>query len=299
MPSPCSVTWVFHVSFVFHNPILSLPNLNRTGACSPAFAEQLRCFFYVLMAGLQEMSPVDQVRGMACVLLLLQGPDGNVLPSWFWDYHVKAVSIAKSLPVKIASCHMCCDSPHFKTLVSLMQVSINKEIRVRFRTFYGSYMESMYSLTSFGIVMKTFPLNSLGGLDEDKHEELLRLRRESDSCQDGQDKHVSDGMSTNQQHAPINFPPVVPRDNDVLLGRGKPFQSHKGNVQLTALVHTKYKAAYKKSSVNERVQIVNTIDIHIKQELGGRFLKKTADGLDWVVVSHDEALKKIKNTFRS
>mmetsp|Transcript_9286 Transcript_9286/g.26510 ORF Transcript_9286/g.26510 Transcript_9286/m.26510 type:complete len:599 (-) Transcript_9286:96-1892(-) len=269
----------------------------------------LRCFFYVLMGGIQEMDELDQTKGLVCVLLLLQNSKKNLLPSWFWDFHVKSVPVAKSLPIKIASCHMCCDSPHFKTIVSLMQVSINKEVRVRFRPLYASYFESMYSLSSFGIDKRNFPLNDMGDVDAPKLQHLLRLRQQSEQEQDRivrQELIDAITASASAQHIPLDqilngtdMTLVVPNSKDVLMGRGRSFQNHVGNIRLSQIVQENYKAAHNQSTTEQRVALVEEVRLHIKQDVGGRFLKKTPNGLDWMLVSDEEEVKKVKNTFRS
>ena len=78
----------------------------------------------------------------------------------------------------------------------------------------------------------------------------------------------------------------MPGVGDVLVGKGKPFQQHPGNVRLRQLVELhvdKYKAAKKGDKTTITRGIVETITKN-----SGRFLKKDSDGW-WVEVTRDDA----------
>lgn len=74
----------------------------------------------------------------------------------------------------------------------------------------------------------------------------------------------------------------------VLLGRGKPFQSHYGNIRLHKLVNEN-REQYLGASRDEKNSIAKSIVQNIKRgtdgEPSGRFLKRADDGRDFWYVS--------------
>ena len=101
--------------------------------------------------------------------------------------------------------------------------------------------------------------------------------------------------------------------NDILLGRGKRFQNHFGNIQLNKLLESYYheyssiQRSDSKNFIQVKADIVYKIIKIIQNEYGGRFLKqhdrqqKSDDGDDelWVVVDDKIAKDKIAYGFRT
>ena len=99
-----------------------------------------------------------------------------------------------------------------------------------------------------------------------------------------------------------------PRDEDVLLGRGKPFQTHQGNVSLNSYIQ-QHKLQYQSAKKADKRRIGQTI-LSEFQRRGVRFLKRVdespgapspfppSSSVLWLQVSDDEAIDKICHTLR-
>jgi hypothetical protein len=141
----------------------------------------------------------------------------------------------------------------------------------------GSQSEVSYSLQSFGIPASIFPLTEKGEVTNDYNREMWEKRR---TLERAKQKVVRVG---------------VPGRNDVLLGRGKGFQQHIGNVRYRHLIEehlTQYESVSKigKKELTEEV-------VEIIKEASGRFLKEDSAG--WAEVGDDVARFKVSHTFRS
>jgi hypothetical protein len=90
---------------------------------------------------------------------------------------------------------------------------------------------------------------------------------------------------------------IAPSSNDVLLGRGKPFQEYPGNLRLAILVD-RYREKYMDAGRCDKAIISQHLVYQIKKA-DGRFLKKlTSDG-PWVEVSDEVARDKVGHGFRT
>jgi hypothetical protein len=80
-----------------------------------------------------------------------------------------------------------------------------------------------------------------------------------------------------------------------LLGRGRPFQEHAGNLKCNYVVVAAMEK-YEEASRNDKTNIAKDVIATIKA-YGERFLKQS-DGV-WQVVDDAEALQKISHSFRT
>jgi hypothetical protein len=88
-----------------------------------------------------------------------------------------------------------------------------------------------------------------------------------------------------------------PSSQDILLGRGKPFQNHPGNKRMLTIVD-KYKRRYFCEKRDKKREIVEEV-LAVIAKNGGRFLKRTEDGQYWVQVGHAVCFEKIGHALRS
>ena len=106
-------------------------------------------------------------------------------------------------------------------------------------------------------------------------------------------------MEAQRRYERLNFPLrstfFVPFSQDVLLGKGTPFQNHPGNKRLRQLIadHIKH---YDKSQRGEKKDIALEIIGDIRQS-GGLFLKQ--DGSKWTRVNDNVARLKVTAAFRT
>lgn len=147
-------------------------------------------------------------------------------------------------------------------------------------TYLGSHVECMYSLMTFGIPKETLPVNVVDGtpivddfLADNDSEVLIERERHQKIMAQMDDNHI-----------------LFPQENDVLLGRGRPYQEYPGNRKLAMIINQR-KEEYKASGKLRKTELTNIILQDIKVS-GGRFLKKSDDGKFWVVVSDEIAREK-------
>lgn len=139
---------------------------------------------------------------------------------------------------------------------------------------------------TFGIPKEVLPVNSNNGaplLDEFLAEHNVLVQRERE------DTIASSGTDACGRI-------VLPQLNDVLLGRGRPYQEYFGNRKMTMMIQEK-KEEYASSGKSRKTELSNIILQGVKQESGGRFLKKTDDGMFWAIVTDDVAREKGESSF--
>lgn len=183
-----------------------------------------------------------------------------------------------ALPLKFASVHFCFDNTFGSSLQTYLMMSLGKCARVRLRSHCGSIMECRYALKSFGIHVDSFANGSL----TDSVQEVIKCFRELDEV-----------------HRKKMEKKVLPRPNDVLLGRGRPFQLYSGNLALTAMIdqnRTRYTTAKKMDKKAITSEIVESI-----RKSGGMFLKKAVEGsdVDWEEVDFETSRLKVSHSFRT
>ena len=106
-------------------------------------------------------------------------------------------------------------------------------------------------------------------------------------------------LEARRRYERLNFPLrntiLVPFSQDVLYGKGTPFQNHPGNKRLRQLIADQIKQ-YDKSQRGEKKAIALGIIETIRQS-GGLFLKQ--DGSKWTRVNNDAARLKVTAAFRT
>ena len=90
----------------------------------------------------------------------------------------------------------------------------------------------------------------------------------------------------------------TPNANDVLLQRGKIYQSHHGNVQLTKLVE-KYRAQYNAAQRQIEKSTINQLIVQLIHESGGRFLMRDKEDTGkWKEVPNELAWERVARRYR-
>jgi len=192
-------------------------------------------------------------------------------------------SMMNDLPNRISGHHFCYDSPTLQPGMSVFQMIMGKENRFHFRSHYGSDLEVMYSLRSFGIILdiemlsdENYVANAVNKYIEERRKiESVRKEEELKLLQQGK----------------VMYP--CPRD--VLLGRGRPYQSFSGNTRMAQYVlegADEYQSiAGKGQKMSFSLGIVRRI-----QEEGGRFLIRKSDC--WEVAPDISAREKVSHALR-
>lgn len=186
--------------------------------------------------------------------------------------------LVSSLPLRFTALHYCYDDEKQRALFFVAMFFLRRNERLRCRFHFGSDMEAIYTLMTFGIPNDALPMCTNGTLRLQGHKDYVRKMRKADDCQDDNIKRV-----------------IVPGKFDVLLGRGKPLQKYSGNLNYHYIVegyHERYEAAAKGDKANLAMEIVKKINSQ-----GGRFLKQ--DEVGWTLISDEAAKSKVSHTFRN
>lgn len=134
--------------------------------------------------------------------------------------------------------------------------------------------------------------------------EMTELSKAVGKAQNTDDDYLSDqedvaesAQASMMMHKSGTEKVVVPGAADVLLGRGKPFQSHQGNQLMLQLVD-QFRSSYLKSDRKGKHVIIEQVLGFIK-ERGGRFLMRVDYENYWVEVKRSISYRKVGHAFRS
>jgi hypothetical protein len=232
---------------------------------------QIRAIYMVLMFALKDEA--TQKRGIVGLAYNV-GRDHTTDREAVW----KAAKLVSIVPLRFTGVHYCYDDEKIRMLFGVAMYVLNRNARIRCRLHFGTHMECIYTLMTFGINASDLPVSPTGEKRLDNHNEFIRMMRKAEQVRnDGKDRVI------------------VPGTLDVLLGRGKPLQKHNGNLNYHYVVEG-YHAQYEQASKLEKTQIAKTIVDKIHEQ-GGRFLKQEEAG--WVEIDDGAARTKISHTFRN
>mmetsp|Transcript_87484 Transcript_87484/g.131231 ORF Transcript_87484/g.131231 Transcript_87484/m.131231 type:complete len:468 (+) Transcript_87484:35-1438(+) len=233
-------------------------------------ANKLKALYMVTMHALQDVE--TQRRGMIGLAYNV-GRDHTKDREAVW----KNAKLLSAIPVRFKCLHYCYDDEKVRTLFQVAMLVFNRSERFRCRFQFGTDMECIYNLMTFGIPSDILPVQTSGELRLEAHQEYVRRMRK---------QHDSDE----------NIPRIIlPSTDDVLLGRGKPLQKHPGNLRYHHIIET-YNEQYEKAMKLEKTNISKWLVEQI-QDAGGRFLKQ--DDVAWVEIDDDAARYKVSHTFRN
>ena len=138
-------------------------------------------------------------------------------------------------------------------------------------------------MKTFGIPQTILPINDHGQLKEDSISEYFehRLEVERDI------RHREEACTT------IDFPDC----NDILLGRGKPYQDFLGNIRLRKIIDShwnRYNMAEQTEKSNISMEIVQKV-----KASGARFLERHDNKDEWIEVEASIARQKVSHGFRN
>ena len=233
----------------------------------------LRSFVYLVMVMLED--PETQKSGLVMVGTNT-GKDARVDRSAVWN--IQRI-YSHALPMRIVSIHYCYDNFAVRPMMTLAMLVMGASSRVRFRAHYGTFEENQYKLLTFGIPKKALPISMNGEVKRKNYRQWLKNRY----------SHEEDETMTLQNSI------LIPGRLDVLFGRGKPIQSHIGNLRYQVLLD-KHRLAYEEAKKYEKLDITKQIVAQV-QQYSGRFLK--AEGAGWKEVDDTAASQKISHAFRT
>lgn len=239
--------------------------------------------WYTVMSLLED--PDAQRLGLAVVMYNV---GYNALQKSNLEFLLNSSFLSESLPLRYASCHFCYDDVKLLPLMSAIQMAIGKEARIRFRAHFGSDMEVLYSLNTFGLSRNLMPLDEEFNVTTDNVMSFVRRRKEVEGERERKDKAKSDNETL------VKYPQQL----DVVLGRGRPFQEFPGNTKLAGLIDD-YRVQYMSVDRRNKTKLSHAL-VQMVKDYGGRFLKRTEDGSgNWIEVSDDTAREKVSHGFRT
>jgi hypothetical protein len=145
-------------------------------------------------------------------------------------------------------------------------------------------LETQYALMTFGIPKDAVPVDSKHVLDPGPHESYIQERRQKERESELQEaaRHDSDDIP-------------YPKSQDVLVGRGRPFQEHMGNIRYLELVDANMQRYTESIDRNTKSSIFRDV-IRTIHERGARFLQ--CKNGKWVEATETAAREKVSHSFR-
>ena len=235
----------------------------------------------------------NQRRGLV-VLLINMEPK----PSNHNELAKSNVAVQSCLPIQIIAVHLCEENTQALTDIvpSLVNGILDERIQVRIRKAVvpkNDYKQIHFILNTYGIPVQTMPTKENGDFDTTYHKLFLDARKASEATIISSVKAEDGRMEpTCSEHI------YTPGFHDVLLGTDSLAKNHVGNVRYLSAVRELFPQY---DATNDRLargaffeSVLNTVHGY-----GGRFLRRDDSGIQWQVISREEALEKIGNSFRS
>lgn len=189
----------------------------------------------------------------------------------------------------------------------LIFVVIRLQIDVLFSK--GSPTETKYSLMTYGIPVSAIPVTDSGKVKNENHKRWLLRRAAKDDhlkMASASSRYTNNVISTTLPRyafsgSKFDFEGIdFPGPNDVLLGRGKPFRAHMGNVRFRNIVEQFRDEYDSKEVLGQKAKLAETIIALVKDSVPvGRFLKIHPEHGWWVHASQNEIIEKIRQAFRT
>ena len=262
---------------------LILPETDSQGRCVSVCSQKyfnykswqskVKGIWYTIMCAMEDERA--QRTGLVNIFWVLDiGATENLYFDLIRNVHI----LEESLPYRSVGNHYCYNKPGMRPALNLLQLVAGKDNRVRFRVHRGSQLECRFALMTFGISQSILPFNEDGEIQGYFIENFRRKRLSVEA-----ERREAQGDR-------VDYPSM----KDVLLGRGRPYQYHPGNVHLANLI----KARREEYNAADRWQkTVISYDVaRMIADNGGRFLQRHDSG--WKVVDQGVARDKVASSFR-
>jgi hypothetical protein len=233
---------------------------------------EVRARFYIIISLLE--SEETQIHGIVVIYYdaaqMQTNHRASPQPGLLWN-----------MPVNVAGIHFCFSYLTSYILVSLLVYRLPVKLRPKVRVHYGSPMECLYKLESFGIPREALQMSATNEPTIDSHTIWYKHRQQLES----------QGSATAESPS-ISI--ISPGPQDILFGRLK---NNGGNILMRELI-LKMVDEHKASNKIRKTEITELVidEIH---KTGGRFLKQNEETGQWEEVSITEANRKIAHTFRN
>lgn len=201
-----------------------------------------------------------------------------------------------AIPIRLEALHICIDSILWRPILAVFKLACNMFTRIRVREHLGDHKQVLCSLQALGIPTHGIPVTEDGTLLYHLCSERWKKRTTQEQMMKQLTRQHSQNISVNSTDQELHFRRVgTPGQNDVLLGRGKLYYSHAGNLRLKRIVMEQIEM-YEEAGYAEKYKVSADVVKFIKSE-SGRFLRD--DGNGWVEVDDETAIKKVSHGFRT
>ncbi|CAJ1962887.1 unnamed protein product [Cylindrotheca closterium] len=195
------------------------------------------------------------------------------------DLYWKLPKLNEGVPMCLSAVHLCYTTKGaWEGRLAVAKTALSKENQVRCRAHCGPILKCFEELRGHGIDPSCIPVNNKGEITD-----LVKDR-----------KVIEQQRRQERLKYPTHSSIAVPFCEDVLLGKGTPFQIHHGNKKLQQFVADRLKK-YERAQKGTKKAVAHEI-IAVVRSNGGLFLKQ--DGNWWVPVTDDVSLLKVGALFR-
>jgi hypothetical protein len=257
--------------------------VNFKGLGRPRTLEnELRAKFYLLMTLLE--SEEGQKKGFVGVLYVV----GRYKDTKKGAGLAQQANLFHSIPVHISGIQFCCDDYAQYILMRTVMKIWSGEVLVKFRTHYGTHMECLYALRSFGIPDGSIPISSTDA------EPLLANHMAWYNRRKVLDKE-RDKETVSKANC-IPFPGITPRPHDILFGMKNKY--HPGNIRFHDFVF-KNAEVYEATAGRQEKTLFARKMLHHLKATGSRFLTLDCSSMEWIEVSDTKARNKLSKKIRN
>lgn len=201
-----------------------------------------------------------------------------------------------TVPIRLDVLHVCMDSILWRPILAAFKLACKMCTRIRVREHIGDHKQAICSLQALGIPTYGFPVAEDGTILRHLCTERWKKRHMQEQMMQLLTRLHSQDQKLNSNDQILNHMlGGTPGQNDVLLGRGKLYYSHPGNLPLKRIVMARL-VLYEEAGYAEKYKVSADVVEFIKSQ-SGRFLRD--DGNGWVEVDDETAIKKVSHGFRT
>lgn len=253
-----------------------------------------RYIFYQVMAALED----EEVQKRGIVVIPNFCGEWKRPLSKTIEFTIRSAHITTDLPFRTRCVHyLCPNNQAIQGFVGLIHNILPLDLRLREKLHFGSELELQYALRHYGIRLSDC-FEAEEGLFSKRHiGAYLEHRRQKEAefeLQEQQEDHARSMMLKNSR-----FVPYPNRTNDVLMGRGRPYQEWPSNARLGLIVAQHAPRYLQAKRRIEKTTTTEYILEHFQNVLGGRFLQRTDSGSGWEVGDDAVAKEKIAQLLRA
>ena len=207
------------------------------------------------------------------------------------DFFYRTENFHKNWAFHVNCLHYCYGNPTLNAFLKGLVVFAGKDLRIRQRRHYGSPMEALYSLLTFGIRVHDCFVANEGILSTEHMNSYIEERHR---IEESHHWIVAEKLSEDPK---ATFS-LYPNKQDVLIGRGKNFREWPGNIRLAKMISLEapgYVKIEAKDRIEKTIVAMKIISI-LGNDYGCRFLLPKENG--WEVASESICKEKVSGALR-